>query len=297
MTKVVALEELSSYIAPGQSVGLGGAWLSNHPMAAVRQLIRDRVTDLHVIGSLCSIDVDLLLGAGVVRELTFSMVSLEAFGLAPHFRRAAQAGTVKLNECSGVAFNVAIDAGARKVPFLPMVGLGSSQLPQVTPDLYAQVTCPFTGTRLLAIRALNPDVAIVHARRADAAGNAQVDGPLAVDPELARAARHVIVTCEELVETDSLAADPAATHIPGFLVDAVIEAPWGAHPTTHVPAYGFDAWAVADYADVCASGAGAQYIEQLASESEHEYRERVLDEPRRTVLQNVASGTEPAEVA
>lgn len=297
MTKVVSLEELPSLVPPGQSVGFGGAWLSNHPMAAVRQLLRDRIGDLHVIGSLCSIDVDLLIGAGLVRELTFSMVSLEAFGLAPHFRRAVQDGTVQINEISGVAFNIAIDAGARNVPFLPTGLLGSSQLPEVTSDLYARVTCPFTQTEMLAIRALNPDVALIHARRADSVGNAQVDGPIAVDGELARAARRVIVTCEELVETETIAADPAATHIPGFLVDAVIEAPWGAHPTTHVPMYGFDAWAVADYADICAAGEAAGYIERLAGETEAEYRARVLDDDRRTVLQNVAAPRPALELA
>jgi glutaconate CoA-transferase, subunit A len=288
MSKVVPLEELSSFVAPAHSVGLGGAWMANHPMAAVRQLIRDQVGPLHVIGSLCSIDVDLLVGAKLVRELTFSMVSLEAYGLAPHFRRAVEEGTLKINELSGVAFNVAIDAGARNVPFLPMSRVGASALPSVTQSLYAALTCPFTGVELLAIRALAPDVAIVHARRADRAGNAQVDGPLGLDPELARAARRLLVTCEELVSTEVIAANPAATHIPGFLVDAVIEAPWGAHPTTHVPCYGFDAWAVAEYADCCALGDGSHYITTLAEETEATYRRRVLDDERRTVLQAVA---------
>jgi hypothetical protein len=206
-----------------------------------------------------------------------------------------QDGTLKINELSGVAFNVAVDAGARRVPFLPMVGLGASQLPEVAPDLFAPVACPFTQATLLAIRALNPDVAILHARRADAAGNAQVDGPLAVDGELARAARRVVVTCEELTDTETLATNASATHIPGFLVDAVIEAPWGAHPTTHVPVYGFDAWAVADYADVCDAGVAAQYIERIKNESEDEYRNRVLDASRRSVLRNVAGGLQTLE--
>lgn len=289
MSKVTTLKELPSFIESGQSVGLGGAWMSNHPMAAVRQLIRDGIDQLHVIGSLCSIDVDLLIGAGLVRELTFSMVSLEAYGLATHFRRAAEAGTIKLNELSGVAFNVALDAGARHVPFLPMAGIGGSQLPEVTPSLYARTACPFTGQELLAIRALTPDTAIIHVRRADSAGNAQVDGPMGVDPELARGARRVVITCEELVSTESIAKNPAATSIPGFLVDAVIEAPWGAHPTSHVPSYGFDAWTVADYADVCAAGAAQDYIATLRGESEESYRSRVLDAERRTVLTAIAT--------
>jgi acyl CoA:acetate/3-ketoacid CoA transferase alpha subunit len=289
MSKVVPLEELSSFVRPGSKVGLGGAWLSNHPMAAVRQLVRDGIGDLHVSGSLCSIDVDLLIGAGLLRELTFSMVSLEAYGLAPNFRRAVQEGTIAINEITGVAKTVALEAGARHVPFLPMRGVGDSELPGRAPGLYAEVTCPFTGETFLAIRAINPDVAIIHARRADADGNAQVDGPIANDPELARAARSVVVTCEEIVDRATIAAAPASTHVPGFLVDAVIEAPFGAHPTAHVPAYGLDAWAIMDYADACAAGEDAAQRALLAAESEQGYRERVLDDERRTVLRSVAA--------
>ena len=209
MSKVIPIEDLSQLVTGGQSVGLGGAWMANHPMAAVRQLIRDDIRDLHIIGSLSSIDVDLLIGAGVAGELTFSMVSLEAYGLAPNFRKAVQAGTLVIHEVTGVAFNLALDAGARHIPYMPMVGLGGSQIPEVSPDHYAEITCPFTGQELLAVRALVPDVAIIHVLRADAEGNAQVEGPLSVDPELARAAKRVVITCEEIVDTETIAAAPA----------------------------------------------------------------------------------------
>jgi glutaconate CoA-transferase subunit A len=296
VNKVVALEELGSFVSPGESVGLGGAWMASHPMAAVRQLMRDRIGDLHVIGSLSSIDVDQLIGSGLVSELTFSMVSLEAYGLAPHFRRAVQDGTLKINEISGVAMNVALDAGARNLPYLPMRDIGGSELPEVTPHAYADITCPFTGEALLGIRAINPDVAIVHVLRADAAGNCQVEGPMGCDPEIARAARRLVVTCEEIVSTDVIAANPARTHIPGFLVDAVMEAPFGAHPTTHIPRYAFDAWAVMEYADACGEGRGHEVLAQLAGETEAGYRERVLDDDRRAVLTTVAREAPTLEV-
>jgi len=297
MSKVVALEDLPDLVAPGQTVALGGAWMSNHPMAAVRQLIRDGVGDLHVIDSLASIDVDLLVAAGLVRELTFSMVSLEAFGLAPNFRRAVQDGTVRIHEISGVAINVGFDAGARNVPFLPMADLGSSELPGRSPEAIDAIVCPFTGERLMAVRAITPDVAILHVLRADAQGSCQVEGPLAIDPEIARASTRVVVTCEELVSTEELAERPGSTHIPGFLVDAVIEAPFGAHPTTHVPRYGFDAWAVMEYADRCAEGGAQEYVAQLRSETEEGYRDRVLDPERRTVLASVAAHAQTLEGA
>ena len=194
-----------------------------------------------------------------------------------------------------MAINVGLDAGARNLPYLPMRDIGASQLPEVTPDAFAEITCPFTGERLLAIRAIVPDVAIIHVLRADAAGNCQVEGPMACDPELARAAGRVVVTCEEIVETEVIARNPATTHIPGFLVDAVIEAPFGAHPTTHIPRYGFDAWAVMEYADACADGLGDAHIAQLASESEADYRERVLSADKRAVLTTIARNPKTLE--
>jgi len=289
MSKIVALAELPALIGAGESVALGGAWLSNHPMAAVRELIRGHVDGLHVIDSLASIDVDLLIGAGLVSELTFSMVSLEAFGLAPHFRKAVQEGTIRIKEVSGVALNVAIEAGARNLPFLPMRDIGGSELPERRPDFYAALQCPFTGEALLGIRAQNPDVAIVHALRADSSGNCQYDGPLAIDPELARAAGRVIVTCEEIVDGEAIRRQPDSTKIPSFLVDSVIEAPYGAHPTTHIPRYGFDGWAVMEYVEAYAADQAAAYLARLAGETEAEYRERVLDDERREVLRVLGS--------
>jgi glutaconate CoA-transferase subunit A len=288
MNKVIPLAQLSTFVRPGDSVGLGGAWLSNHPMAAVRQLLRSRIGELHVIGSLNSIDLELLVGAGLVSEVTFSMVSLEAYGLSASFRRAVQEGQIVIHEVSGVAMTVALEAGARRLPCLPMRGIGESQLIDRAPEMYSVMTCPFTGERLLAIRAHNPDVAIIHARRADAAGNAQVDGPLGNDPELARAAERVVITCERLVDSEEVARNPASTHIPGFLVDAVIEAPFGAHPTTHVPDYGLDVWAINDYAEAAHVNRDAEQRQLLAAETEEEYRARVLDNERRTVLRTVA---------
>jgi acyl CoA:acetate/3-ketoacid CoA transferase alpha subunit/acyl CoA:acetate/3-ketoacid CoA transferase beta subunit len=264
--------------------------MSNHPMAAVRQLVRAQIGDLHIVDNLASIDVDLLIGAGLVRALTFSMVSLESFGLAPHFRRAAEEGTIAITEMSGVALNLAIDAAARSLPYLPMRDLGASQIPAYHPDRYAAITCPFTDESLLAVRAIKPDVAVIHALRADPDGNAQLEGPMAIDPVLARAAATVIVTCEEITSHEVIAQCPASTIVPGFLVDAVIEAPLGAHPTTHVPSYGLDAWSIAEYVQVCRSGddAWTDYIGRLAAESEDEYRARVAPPPRRRVLESLA---------
>lgn len=294
--KVAPLDAIGEIVAPGATVAFGGAWLSNHPMAAVRQLVRAGVGDLHLVETMASIDVDLLIGAGLVRELTFAMVSLEAYGLPPHFRAAVERGEIVANEVSGVALNLAIDAAGRNLPFLPMRDVGASQLPERRPDRYAPLRCPFGGEELLAIRALQPDVVIVHALRADADGNAQYDGPFATDPELARAGKTVIVTCEELVSRDAIAAAPDATRIPGFLVDVVVEAPFGAHPTSHVPRYALDPWAVLDHVETSGDAdAWADRLATLAGEDEAGYRDRVLAAEHRELLAELAR--DPEEVA
>lgn len=288
-SKVISLEALSEFVPDGSLVGLGGAWFSNHPMAAVRQLVRDGVTDLHAVETMGSIDVDLLVAAGSIKALTFSMVSFELFGLAPHFRHAVEAGELEITEMTGCALNLAIDAGARNVPFLPMALLGSSEIPARQPDHYADLRDPFTGAELLAVRALRPDVAIIHALRADTSGNAQFDGPLATDPELARAARSVIITCEEIVDHELIQGTPSLTRIPGFLVDAVIEAPFGAHPTSHIPSYGFDAWSVREYVAAARNRTTWDaFLSRLKDESEDAYRARVVPERRRRVLRALA---------
>jgi glutaconate CoA-transferase subunit A len=287
--KIIPLASLSDFVPDGATVALGGAWFSNHPMAAVRQLVRDGVGDLHLVETMGSIDIDLLVGAGLASEVTFSMVSFEIFGLAPHFRRAVQDGRLRITEMTGCALNTAIDAAARNVPFLPMAPLGSSEIPDRQPGRYARMADPFTSQEVIAVRALKPDVAILHALRADAEGNAQSEGPLAIDPEMARAAHTVIVTCEEIVDHEVIQTAPALTSIPGFLVDAVIEAPFGAHPTTHVPRYGFDAWTVREYVSAARTEASwSDHLRQLRGETEERYRERVIPADRRSVLSALA---------
>lgn len=284
-SKVTALEDLPALIPEGASVALGGAWFANHPMAAVRQLVRARRTDIHAIALLGSVDVDLLVGAGVLSRLMFSMVTLEAFGLAPNFRRAVERGQLPIQEMTALALEVAIEAGGRKVPFLPLPGPYGSDIPKLHPDLYGLVQSPFGDSDVMAVRAIRPDVAIVHALRCSEDGTAQFDGTFAMDPELAKAATAVIVTCEELVTRADIEASPHMTQIPGFVVDAVTLAPFGAHPCSHVPRYAVDAWQLAEYAEAAADPeVFARYVDNIRSETEDLYRARVLAGGRDRVL-------------
>jgi glutaconate CoA-transferase subunit A len=150
------------------------------------------------------------------------------------FRRAVEgkggAATLELEEYSHFGMVARLSAGAARLPFWPMRNYMGTDLPAVNPRI-AQVECPYTGERLATVPALNPDVTIVHAQRADAQGNTQIWGLLGVQKEAAFASRRVIVVVEELVDEQVIRADPNRTLIPGLAVDAVVVEPWGAHPS------------------------------------------------------------------
>jgi glutaconate CoA-transferase, subunit A len=283
-SKVTELDRLGDLVSDGETVAIGGGWFANHPMAAVRQLIRAGRRELHAMTVVGSVDIDLLAGAGALGHLSFSMVTLEVFGLAPHVRRGIERQTLSFTELTGLGLLVGLEAQGRGVPFLPYRGPFGSDLPARYPELYSEVKCPFTGEQLTAVRAIQPDVAIVHALRCDPEGNAQWDGTSGPDVEMAKAAKRVIVTCEQVVPRETIVESSHMTKLPGYYVDAVIEAPFGAHPTSHVPAYAVDASQLMDYAAAASSERYGQYLEQLRAESEPQYRERVLAGGRGDVL-------------
>ncbi len=295
-SKVVPLEVLGDLVEDGASVAIGGGWFSNHPMAAVRQLVRAGRRRLHAYTVVGSVDIDLLVGAGVLDHLSFSMVTLEAFGLAPNVRRSIESGRLGFTELTGLGLLVGLEAQGRGVPFLPYRGPFGSDIPARYPEIYQTVPCPFTGEELTAVAAIAPEVAIVHALRADAEGNAQWDGTSGPDVEMAKAARRVIVTCEEVVSRAEVVASAHMTKLPGYYVTAVIEAPFGAHPTSHVPRYSSDPWQLMEYAIAAGGEDWKDYLKRLAGEDEGAYRERVLGDGRGDVLRALAERAQPLPV-
>ncbi|MCI0606631.1 CoA transferase subunit A, partial [bacterium] len=121
-------------------------------------------------------------------------------------------------------------AGAAKLPFFPLRNYMGSDLPRVNP-LIKTITCPYTGEKLATVPALNPNTTIIHAQRADVNGDAQIWGLMGVQKEAAFAADNVIVVAEEIVEENVIRSDPNRTLIPGFVVNSVVEEPWGCHPS------------------------------------------------------------------
>jgi glutaconate CoA-transferase, subunit A len=256
-------------VRDGDHVAIGGTCYSRTPMALLFALLRARRQRLTVSRPLSCYEVELLLATGSAERIVTSWVGIGLrWGLAPVFRHYIETGAAAYEEWSHLAIGLRYRAGAMGVPFLPTLSmLGSDLAPAVG---LQTITCPYTGERLAAVPALNPDVALIHAHRADEFGNAQVEGYRHMDVDMARAARKVIVSAERIVSTDEISAQPWATMLPHFAVDAVVEAPYGAYPhecyglyeadTDHFDTY---AAAVRDSGADAARGYVAQHVDAL----------------------------------
>lgn len=223
---------LSAAVAPGALVACGGGELQRKPMASIHALVELGIRELRIATVLGSADVETLLATGSVAEVHSAGVALE--GLAPCWREARQSGTPTVIEWSEGTFAAALQAAALGLDSMPWpAGLGTD-LPAVNPWL-KEATDPHTGGPVLAVRALVPDVALIHVPAVDRDGNAYVDDDLVLDALLARAARRVFVTYERLVEPE-----PERAAISRLWIDDVVEAPGGARPTGCAPEYDVD---------------------------------------------------------
>jgi glutaconate CoA-transferase subunit A len=233
MNKLRSLTEaIAADVDDGDSIAMGCALESLIPFAASYEIIRQYKRDLTLIGPISDIQFDQLIGAGCVRKIIASWVGNVAAGLGHNYRRAAEAGIpqpIEIEEHSNFTIGLALQAAASGLPFLPTRSIKGSDFasgPQFQP-----VTCPFTGAQLVAVRAIHPEVAILHVQRADRDGNAHVWGNFGVMREAAFAAKKVILTCEEIVDHEVIVGDPNRTLIPGFLVSSVVHEPLGSHPS------------------------------------------------------------------
>jgi glutaconate CoA-transferase subunit A len=200
------------------------------PFAAAHEIIRQRRRDLTLVRLTPDLVYDQMIGAGCCRKLVFSWAGNPGVGSLHAFRRAVQQGTLEIEEYSHFGLAMRLFAGAVGLPFMPMRDYFGSDMPAVNPNIRRMV-CPYGGEQLYAVPALTPDVAILHAQRADADGNAQVWGLTGVQREAAFASRRVIVTVEEIVSRDVIRRDPNRTLIPGVIVSAVCPVAFGAHPS------------------------------------------------------------------
>ncbi|TWE22699.1 glutaconate CoA-transferase subunit A [Prauserella muralis] len=231
VAEIVSLAEgVGRLVHDGDMVALEG-FTHLIPHAAGQEIIRQRRRDLTLVRMTPDIVYDQLIGAGCARKLIFSWGGNPGVGSLHRFRDAVQNGhpvPLEIEEHSHAGMANRYVAGASGLPFAVLRGYSGTDLPRHT-DTIKQITCPFTGEQLAAVPALNPDVSIIHAQRADRAGNVQIWGLVGVQKEAVLAARRSLVTVEEVV--DELEPVPGQLVLPSWAVTCVAEVPHGAHPS------------------------------------------------------------------
>ncbi|NUT55236.1 MAG: CoA transferase subunit A, partial [Thermoleophilia bacterium] len=226
-------------VQDGDRIGFGGGnALWRRPLAVTRELVRAGARDLRVCNMIGGLEIDMLLGAGCVAETNCCHLALDEFGQSEHLQRAARDGSVQIREWSEFTFVAALRAAGMGLSFLPWRTAWGSDVARL--QRWATVTCPYEGTEMLAVPALDLDVAVIHAVQADAAGNvALADPPDFIhdyDLIVARAARCVIVSAERVAPIE----DATRIALIGREVDCVVEAPHGAWPGGVASQYGVD---------------------------------------------------------
>lgn len=239
---------IAEWLADGDLLALGGLFKQGRPMALVREVVRSGRSGLKLVSSPGSgFDVDLLIAAGRIAETFLPAVTLED-RMCPSFRAAVEGGRLTAHCVDALSVIGGLLAAANGVPFQPVVAWKGSDVPRHNP-LVAEIACPFTGERLFATRALHPKLALLHAQEADVYGNVRHLATMTyADQLIARAADRVIVSVDRIVDNADFVARPRETSIPCIYVDAVVELPYGAHPTGSFPLYSIDERHIEDYA-------------------------------------------------
>lgn len=266
MNKLLPLKALKDQIHSGDTIALGGGGLVRKPMALVEEILRSDISDLTVVSVLGGPDVDLLLGAGRVKKLIYAYVGFDFAGLAPNFRRAREEKKLEFLECSEYILIAALEAAVRDIPYMPVrSGLGGDLL-RVNPNL-KEIISPFGDEKLVAVKAVRPDVALLHVNYADSTGWGQILGDRLLDPLYSRAARRTILSADKIVSTEQIEEHSADTAILRLCTSNVVEAPQGAGFTSCYPEYTIDVNRVYDYLQKASSPETfANYLDQISSE-------------------------------
>lgn len=251
-----AKDAISKFVNDGDFIASGGFGHTRISMAIVYEIIRQKKRNLVMAGKTAVHDLDLLVGSGCVSkvEVAYSF-GHELRGLSPASRRMVESGRCKVvAETSNAGYQWRFLAAMMGIPFIPSRNLlGTDTLNYSSCKV---VKDPFSGKPVTLIPAAYPDVAFVHVHRCDIYGNAQIDGIVVEDIELSRCARRLILTTEEIVSNDFIRIEPWKTKIPFFVVDAIVEVPYGSHPCQMPNVYYFDEEHIAEWLDLSKSEEG-----------------------------------------
>ena len=282
-SKVKTMAEAAALVRDGDHVALGGFACTRNAVAFTHEIIRQGRRDLTLSAAVLGMDADLLVGAGRVKRLIYGGGSLDRFGTIQCVNRAYEQGTLVPEYYSSLAVCMRYMAGALGIPFMPIKSLLGSDLlvrleQETAADNVKEMDDPFTGEHVVLLRALVPDVAVVQVHMADEEGNARILGPRWDNDEAVKAARQVVVLAEEIVSGDVIRQQPEMTFIAGFRVDAVVEAPYGAHPTSMYKCYDHDEEHLRLWVSKARTDRGAlEYVDEWITgcQDHAEYLERV----------------------
>jgi glutaconate CoA-transferase subunit A len=252
-------EAVGEFIHDSSHISFGGFTVNRQPMACAYEMIRQGKKNLHVYIHSGGQTLDILIGAGCVSAVEIAYGANGRFApTCVRFRKAVEKGELLVEDYSNYQMTLRFQAGAMGVPFLPVKsGMGTDIVkkwgfdadmrrkdPRLPNRKLLVQNNPFAGDSqepVVLVPAINPDVTVLHVQQADCQGTVRISGLTFADVEQARAARHVIVTCEEIVEPEVLRAEPDRNQLPFFCVDAVVHVPGGAHPTACYGYYDYDA--------------------------------------------------------
>ena len=283
-------EAVAKHVSDGNFLAMGGFGHVRVSMAAIYEMIRQRKRNLIMAGKTAVHDVDLLIGGGCVDRIEVAYAfAHELRGLSPGGRRAVEQGKVKVvSEISNAGYQWRFLAAQMGVPFMPTRAmLGTDTLRNSSAKV---IRDPFSGKPICLLPAAYPDVTFIHVPRCDRFGNCQIDGTMVEDFELARAARRLVITAEEIIDNEAIREKPWLTRIPYYLVDAVVEQRYGSHPCQMPLQYFFDEEHIGEWLGLSKTDEGIeQYMQKYVHGTEDfsEYIEAIGGEARMKELVDV----------
>jgi len=264
-------EAISKFVQDGDYLGTELYGTVRCPMSLVSEIVRQGKKNLRIAGQ-GVLELDMLLAAGLVSEIDITYVGLEVYGVSNCLRREVEGGRIKkVVDWSNAAMAWRFKATAMGVPFIPVRSmLGTDTLKYSAAKV---VECPFTGDPICLVPALILDVGLIHVHKADIYGNAQIEGISGFAFELARSSKRLIISAEKIIDNEEIRSQPDRTIIPYYLVDAVVEAPFGSHPGEMCYRYIRDETQIKEWVEVSKKQKTAQvYLEKYIYQVENHQR-------------------------
>jgi acyl CoA:acetate/3-ketoacid CoA transferase alpha subunit len=264
-------EAVERFIHPGDYIGTELYGTVRCPISLVNEIVRQGIKDLRVAGQ-GVYELDILLGAHAIKALDHTYLGMEVYGISSCLRREVESGRTICADWSNAGIAWRFKAAAMGVPFIPVRSmLGTDTFKYSAAKV---VECPFTGDPICLLPALILDAGLIHVHRADKFGNAQIDGISGFAFEMARASKNLIISAEEIIDTEQIRTQPDRTIIPYFLVDAVIHAPFGSHPGEMCYMYERDEPQIKEWVDLSKTEEGTQsyldkYIRGVSNHQEY----------------------------